>query len=72
MIIQDGKLFCDICEEQIVLAGKHPTQVLLELVKGGTDRIVIIARTAYQRRRIVPVGQHMPIATNEPSTTLAN
>jgi hypothetical protein len=37
-MIQDGKLFCDICEAQIVLAEKLSTQVLVELVRGGTDR----------------------------------
>jgi hypothetical protein len=38
MMIQDGKLFCNICEQQIHLAEKPSTQVLLELVKGETDR----------------------------------
>lgn len=37
-MIQDGKLFCNLCEQQIRLAEKSSTQVLLELVKGGTDR----------------------------------
>ena len=38
MMIQDGKLFCVLCEHQIVLAEKVSTQVLVELVQGGTDR----------------------------------
>jgi hypothetical protein len=38
MMIQDGKLFCNHCEQQIRLGEKPSTQVLLELVQGGMDR----------------------------------
>ena len=37
-MIQDGKLFCNNCEQQIRLSEKPSTQVLLELVQGGMDR----------------------------------
>lgn len=39
-MVQDGKLFCDNCEIQIMFLGDGTvaTQVLVEFVKGQADR----------------------------------
>jgi hypothetical protein len=37
-MIQDGKLFCDRCEQPIRLGNEASTQVLVEFVKGNFDR----------------------------------
>jgi hypothetical protein len=38
MMIRDGKFFCDLCEKQIDFAEKQVAQVIVEFVKGGSDR----------------------------------
>lgn len=37
-MIQDGKLFCDWCQQPIPLGIKDSTQVLVEFKKGSLDR----------------------------------
>jgi len=37
-MIEDGKIFCDACQQQIVLDPNPFTQMLVEFVRGSADR----------------------------------
>jgi hypothetical protein len=50
-MIQDGKLFCDRCQQRIPLGVKDSTQVLVELKKGSLDRHFCEACMAEMQRQ---------------------